>query len=244
MRVLIVEDDPETLDALASTITTQLADATVIPAPDGETGLRYAYTQDPDLVVLDLKLPGKDGFAVLQEIRRGSDVPVVILTGRTGELDEVRGLELGADAYVVKPWSQQVLLSRIRAVMRRAETSPPDHALPDLIVGDLAINLHSHEVRRRGERVRLTAVEYRLLQALARSVDRLLPHRKLLELVWGGESRATLDHLHVYVNRLRLKLEDDPEHPRYIENERGHGYRLARPGSLGAGPLVGEGGGS
>ncbi len=228
MKILVVDDDPHILDAVTVGFQLQWQDAEVIGAHDGDAGLDAFYSQDPDVVVLDVSMPGKSGFEVLQEIRRVSDVPVIMLTARGEETDQVRGLELGADDYVVKPFSHLALLARIKAVLRRAEMPQPTSALPDFQAGDLAINFENHQVTLRGEPVRLTPVEYKLLYHLVRNAGRLMPHEALLDRVWGSEYGATNDYLKVYVSRLRAKLEE-PEGPRYIETERGMGYRFVRP---------------
>ncbi len=228
MKILIVDDDQHILDALTVGFQLQWQDATVIPARDGEEGLRYFYEHDPDVVVLDVAMPGKNGFEVLQEIRRVSDVPVIMLTARGEEMDQVRGLELGADDYVVKPFSHLALLARIKAVLRRAELPPPARALPDFVAGDLAINFQNHQVTLRGEPVKLTPVEYKLLYHLVRNAGRLMPHEALLDRVWGADYGATTDYLKVFISRLRAKIEPK-DGPRYIETERGLGYRFVRP---------------
>lgn len=228
MKILVVDDDQHILDALAVGFQLQWQDATVIPATDGEMGLRHFYEDNPDIVVLDVSMPGKSGFDVLQEIRRISDVPVIMLTARGEEMDQVRGLELGADDYVVKPFSHLALLARIKAVMRRAELPPPVRTVPDFVAGDLAINFQNHQVTLRGEPVRLTPVEYKLLYHLVRNVGRLMPHQALLDRVWGEEYGATTDYLKVFISRLRAKIESD-ESPHLIETERGLGYRFVRP---------------
>lgn len=228
MKILVVDDDQQILDALTVGFQLQWQDATVIPASDGETGLQAFFEHDPDVVVLDVAMPGKNGFEVLQEIRRVSDVPVIMLTARGEEIDQVRGLELGADDYVVKPFSHLALMARIKAVLRRAELPPPTQALPDFEAGELSINFQSHEVKVRGEPVKLTPVEYKLLYHLVRNVGRLMPHQALLDRVWGDEYGATTDYLKVFISRLRSKIERK-DGPRYIETERGLGYRFVRP---------------
>lgn len=229
MKILVVDDDPQILDAVTIGFQLQWQDATVIPATDGETGLQLFYEQDPDVVVLDVTMPGKNGFEVLSEIRRISDVPVIMLTARSEEIDQVRGLEAGADDYVVKPFSHLALLARVKAVLRRAELPPPVRALPDFIAGDLAINFQNHQVMMRGEPVKLTPVEYKLLYHLVRNAGRLMPHQALLDRVWGAEYGATPDYLKVFISRLRAKIEPEGDGPRFIENERGLGYRFVRP---------------
>lgn len=228
MKILVVDDDAHILDALTVGFQLQWQDSVIIPAGDGETGLQKFYDENPDVVVLDVNMPGKNGFEVLQDIRRVSDVPVIVLTARGEEMDQVRGLELGADDYIVKPFSHLALLARIKAVLRRTDLPPPVQAVPDFIVGDLAINFQNHQVTLHGEAVRLTPVEYKLLYHLVRNAGRIMPHQALLDRVWGEEYGATTDHLKVFISRLRSKLETQ-NGQRYIETERGLGYRFVRP---------------
>ncbi len=229
MKVLLVDDDAQILDALTVGLQLQWQDAEVLAASDGEQGLEVYYESDPDVVVLDVSMPRKSGFEVLQEIRRVSDVPVIMLTARGEEMDQVRGLELGADDYVVKPFSHLALIARIKAVLRRAQLPQPVNALPDFVAGDLAINFQNHEVTVRGERVRLTPVEYKLLYHLVRNAGRVMPHQALLDRVWGADADATTDHLKVFISRLRAKIEPNQDGPHFIETERGLGYRFVRP---------------
>lgn len=228
MRILVADDDPQILDALTLGLQLQWQDSTVFAATDGEAALRQFHSVCPDVVVLDVAMPGKDGFAVLQEIRRVSDVPVIMLTARGEEMDQVRGLELGADDYVMKPFSHLALLARIKAVLRRTDLPALAGALPDFVAGDLAINFQEHRVTLRGEPVKLTPMEYKLLYHLARNAGRLVPHQTLLDRVWGEGYGATTHYLKVFVSRLRAKLEPDAR-TRFIETERGLGYRFVRP---------------
>jgi two-component system KDP operon response regulator KdpE len=229
MKILVVDDDQHILEAVTIGIQLQWQDSTVIAASDGEAGLEAFYEHDPDVVVLDVAMPRKNGFEVVKEIRRVSDVPIIMLTARGEEIDQVRGLELGADDYVVKPFGHLALLARIKAVLRRAEMPPPASALPDFSAGDLAINFQNHEVTLRGEPIRLTPVEYRLLYHLVRNSGRLMPHQALLDRVWGDDYGATTDYLKVFTSRLRAKIEPDPARPTYILTERGLGYCFVRP---------------
>ena len=231
MKILVVDDDPLILDALTVGLTLQWQDAEVIPAEDGEAGLSAFYEHNPDVVVLDVNMPRKNGFEVLREIRRIADVPVLMLTARGEETAQVRGLELGADDYIVKPFSHLVLLARIRAVLRRAELPAPVSATPDFVAGELTVNFQNQQVTVRGEPIKLTPVEYRLLFQLVRNAGRLLPHQALLDRVWGADYVASNDHLKVFISRLRAKIER-PDGPRYIVTERGLGYRFARPQDL------------
>jgi two-component system KDP operon response regulator KdpE len=170
-----------------------------------------------------------DGFKVLQEIRFFSDVPVVMLTARDDTIDKVKGLEMGADDYVTKPFNHLELLARIKAVLRRLDMPPPKSRAPSFKSGDLEMDFASQEVRVNGERVELTPTEYKLLYHLVRNAGHTLTHGTLLAKVWGREYRDEVDYLRVYVRRLRDKLGDDPEKPRYIRTERGLGYRFLRP---------------
>jgi len=228
MKILIIDDDPRTLDALSVGIPLQWQGAEILTARDGEEGIEMFFEQDPDLVLLDVTLPRKNGFEILQTIRRVSDAPVIMLTARGEELDQVRGLELGADDYVVKPFGHLSLLARMKAVLRRADLPSPVDTQPDFVAGELTINFASHQVSIRGEPVKLTPVEYKLLYHLVRNAGRLLPHQALLDRVWGEEYGATTDHLKVFISRLRAKLEL-PTGQHFIETERGLGYRFIRP---------------
>ena len=231
MKILVVDDDPHILDALTVGLSLQWQDSEVVPASDGAAGLAAFYEHVPDVVVLDVNMPRKNGFEVLQEIRRVSDVPVIMLTARGEEAAQVRGLELGADDYIVKPFSHLVLLARIKAVLRRAELPMPTAVLPDFRAGELAIHFQNHEVTVNDTPVKLTPVEYKLLYHLTRNAGRLMPHQTLLDRIWGADYVASTDYLKVFISRLRAKLER-PGGPRYIVTERGLGYRFARPQDL------------
>ena len=228
MKILVVDDDPHMREALTISLELHWDDATIFAAKDGEEGLRLFAKHDPDVVLLDVSMPGKDGFLVLAEIRQRSDVPVLMLTARGDEMAQVRGLELGADDYVVKPFSHLALLARIKAVLRRAELPPPARALPDFTAGDLAIHFQNQEVTVKDERVNLTPIEYKLHYHLVRNAGRVLPQQTLLNRVWGEDYDATSDYLKVYISRLRAKLER-PGDAHYIETVRGLGYRFIRP---------------
>jgi len=186
------------------------------------------FREEPDVVLLDVAMPGTSGFDVLKEIRRISDVPVIMLTARGDDLDQVRGLELGADDYVPKPCSYLALMARINAVLRRADMSPPVDSQPDFAAAELAINFRYQEVKVAGQLVKLTPLEYKLLYHLARNAGHLMPRQALLERVWGSEYNAGPEYLKVFISRLRAKLRR-PGGPEYIETERGRGYRFARP---------------
>ena len=226
MKVLVVDDDKAVLDAVAASLALEWPECEVVSASSVAEALRSFSSLDPDLVILDLGLSGESGYEVLHRIRRLSDVPVVIITGRGVEMDEVRGLQLGADDFMPKPFTHGLLVARIKSLLRRAGRPARSNRVPDRIAGHLAIDFGTHEVTLRGDRVKLTPVEYKLLYHLARNPGRLVSHRKLLELVWGNPS-SDLGRLHVYVKRLRDKIEDGANS--FIENERGLGYRFVRP---------------
>jgi DNA-binding response OmpR family regulator len=228
LKILVVDDDPHILDALTIGFELKWPDSTILAAPDGETGLRLFDAHRPDVVVLDVAMPGLNGFEVLKQIRRVSDVPVIMLTARGEEMDQVRGLELGADDYIVKPFSHLALQARIRAVLRRAELPPPAEAQPDFTAGELTINFRDRQVKLGDTPVRLTPVEYKLLYHLARNAGRVMSHELLLERVWGADYVTSPDYLKVFISRLRAKLEGAGG-SRYIETERGLGYRFVRP---------------
>jgi DNA-binding response OmpR family regulator len=226
MKVLLIDDDPEILDAVTVGFHFEWRDCTVLTATTGEEGLRLFYEQSPDIVVLDLVMPDVNGFDVLREIRRLSDVPVIMLTARQKEANHVRGLDLGADDYVTKPFTILTLLARIRAILRRTESRVGGSEARPVVYGDLTIDLRDQQVWVRGERVLLTPSEFRLLYQLARNPNRVIANRVLCERVWGSEWHATANDLKALVHRLRGKLGDNPRQPRYIENQRGLGYRF------------------
>jgi two-component system KDP operon response regulator KdpE len=228
-RVLVVDDEPQTARYLSLNLKARGYE--VLVAVDGCEALKILEENNLDLVLLDLGIPGPDGFAVLQALRRWNDVPVVVVSARGQERDKVRALDLGADDYLTKPFGAQELLARVRAHLRRAEgqgSGPrPPHAL-----GPLQIDFGMRQVRLSGQLVRLTPTEYGLLEQLALAAGRVLTHTTLLQRVWGPGYRDEADYLWAYVSRLRRKLEPHPDHPRYILTEPGVGYRLATPEEL------------
>ena len=229
MKVLVVDDAPEVVDSVRLGFAVQWREVDVLSAGTGKEALELVEQESPDLVLLDVGLPDMDGFKVLQEIRFFSDVPVVMLTARDDTIDKVRGLELGADDYVTKPFNHLELLARIKAVLRRLDMPAPKSRAPSFRSGDMEVDFDAQEVRVKGERVELTPTEYKLLYHLVRNAGHTLTHGTLLAKVWGREYRDEVDYLRVYVRRLRDKLGDHPEKPRYIRTERGLGYRFLRP---------------
>jgi two-component system KDP operon response regulator KdpE len=234
VKILVVDDAPEVLEAVSISFALQWRDTEVLGAADGESGLLAIAREHPDLVLLDVAMPGLDGFATLRRLREFADVPVILLTARDGVLDKVKGLELGADDYVTKPFDHLELLARVKAVLRRLDLPPPVSRAPAFACRDLTVDFASREVRLRGAPVPLTATEYRLLYHLVRNAGHVLPHATLLAKVWGREYREEVEYVRVYVRRLRRKLEDDPERPYYLLTERGTGYRFRSPRDAGS----------
>jgi two-component system KDP operon response regulator KdpE len=231
VKVLVIDDDPRLREALEVGLQLQWQDAEIVSAADGESGVDLFFQNEPDVVLLDVTMPRMNGFDVLKAIRRVSDTPVIMLTARGDDVDQVRGLELGADDYVPKPFSHLALIARIKAVLRRAEMPPPVDALPDFTAGDLAIHFQNEEVTIAGQPIKLTPVEYKLLYHLIRNAGHLMPHQALLDRVWGSDYDAGPEYLKVFISRLRAKLRR-PGGPDYIQTERGRGYRFVRPHEL------------
>lgn len=222
-RVLIVDDEPETLKYVGANLKVRGYD--VITAADGTEALKRAEEDVFDLVLLDITMPGPDGFAVCQAIRQRSAMPIIMLSARGQEKDKVKALDLGADDYITKPFGIEELLARVRSVLRRSQQDVGSSA--PLVIGDLTINFEERRVTRNGEEIKLTPTEYELLVQLARSAGKVLSHTILLQRVWGPEYGGESDYLWAYVRRLRRKIEVDPEHPRYLLTESGVGYRLS-----------------
>jgi two-component system, OmpR family, KDP operon response regulator KdpE len=227
MKILVIDHDPEERDAMTVGFQFQWQDAAVVPAGDGEAGLQEFHRLHPNVVVLEATLPGRDGFEVLREIRLTSDVPVIMVAAGGGEAEEVRGLEMGADGYVSKPFGQLELLARVKAVLRRAMLPSIPRSTSGFVCGGVAIDFSSRTVAVRAKPVRLTPVEYRLLCLLVRNCGRTVSHRALLSQIWGEDS-GTTTHLKVFVSRLRSKI-DAGGGAGYIRTDRGVGYRFVPP---------------
>ena len=226
-KLLIIEDDAELVGALE--VYFSRVGYEVITAVNGLEGLQTLYNVRPDIVVLDIAMPKMDGWEACRRIRELSDVPIVILTARVQEDERVRGLKLGADDYVVKPFSLKELEARLEAVLRRAPDAKARRTGPLFANQELAIDAERLLVTRDGKRVDLTPTELRLLLFLAENVGRVLTHRQILDKVWGDEYSDDADYVKLFVYRLRHKIEPDPKHPQYILSERGIGYRFVDP---------------
>ena len=223
-RILVVDDEPRMIHFIRLNLEHDGFDA--VEASSGTQALGQLRDRLPDLVLLDVMMPDLDGFETLRLLREFSTVPVIMLTAKGDEEDRVRGLEIGADDYVTKPFSPRELVSRVRAVLRRTE-SPASAAHEPVRVDDrLTIDFDRREVRVEGTLVRLRPTEYRLLYHLVQNAGWVVPHDQLLAKVWGYEYRDETHYLRLYINYLRQKLEKDPAHPEYILTERGVGYRF------------------
>jgi DNA-binding response OmpR family regulator len=221
-KMLVIDDFDQILDLLAYTFSQ--AGAQVHLAASGAEGLRQFYAHRPHLVVLDVMMPGMDGWQVCSRIRQVSEVPIVFMTARDAEEDIVRGLDCGAADYVTKPFSPGILLARARSILRRAETARGrDLALP-YHDGHLTVDLDARRVWVHGEPVKLTRIEYRLLAYLLENAGRVLTKQQILENVWGWEYRDNLNYVHAFVRQLRKKLEPEPGRARYILTRHGVGY--------------------
>ena len=226
LKLLIAEDAPEIARAVAYGARLTWPDCHVVMVTNGAEALRRFEEEPADLVVLDVQMPPPNGFEVCQRIRKRSPVPILMLTVRDATLDKVQAFDLGADDYLTKPFDHLELLARLKALVRRT-APPPAPPIPAFAAGDLSIDFTAREVRVRGAEVQLTPTEYRLLEELVRRAGELVPHQVLLEQVWGPAYASAPQHLKVFVRRLRAKLGDDPEHPRYIHTVRGVGYRFS-----------------
>jgi two-component system KDP operon response regulator KdpE len=220
-RILVVDDDRQLLRALRINLTTRGYQVEL--APDGATALAMAGRQPPDLVIVDLGLPDLDGVAVVEGIRGWSKVPVIVLSARHQEQAKVQALDAGADDYVTKPFGMDELLARVRAALRR---SVPAVEEPVVRTDAFTVDLVTKRVTRDGADVRLTPTEWHVLEVLVRNPGKLVPHRQLLQEVWGPRYESETNYLRVYLAQLRAKLEPDPARPRHLLTEPGMGYRF------------------
>ena len=228
-RILVVDDEPDVIESVRLGFELQWREIDVLGAASGEAALDAVEQEHPDLVLLDIGLPDIDGYEVIRRLREFSDVPVVMLTARDDAMDKVKGLELGADDYITKPFNHLELMARVKAVLRRLAMPAPTSRAPSFRSGELEVDFAAHEVRLGGTRLELTPTEYKLLYHLVRNAGHVLQHATLLAKVWGREYVDEVDYLRVYIRRLRDKLADDPDHPTYIRTERGLGYRFIDP---------------
>ena len=223
--ILVVDDDPLIRDLLCEALPIQWDSVAVVTAAHGDEVLRIVLAHETDVVLLDVALPGRSGFEVLQQIRHVSDIPVIMLTGRGDETDQVRGFQLGADDYIVKPVGVPLLVARIRAVLGRTERVPRALGISELTIGPLTFSFDRHQLAVHGRPVDLTPTEFTLLYHLARNAGQVLTYEILLTRIWGPASYRTAEHLRVLVSRLQSKIERAGG-PRCIANEHGLGYWL------------------
>jgi two-component system, OmpR family, alkaline phosphatase synthesis response regulator PhoP len=221
--ILVVEDERQIAEIASDYL--RRAGFSVIVATNGESALDLARTSKPDLLVLDLGLPKVDGLAVAKTLRRESDVPIIMLTARVEESDRLRGLELGADDYVTKPFSPRELVARVQAVLRRAVRSDPPG--DRLRLGDLTLDMPRLKLSRDGETIDLTATEFQLLAVMARQPGRVFTRAQLLDAVHGGQGESFDRAIDAHIKNIRRKIERDPRFPRYVETVYGIGYRCA-----------------
>jgi len=226
--VLVVDDEPQIRRFLRTSL--GVDGYSVQEAATAEDALRFATTARPDLIILDLGLPDRDGFEVLRAIREWSQVPIVVLSVRSREKEKVRAFDMGADDYITKPFGMAEFLARLRAVLRRQiQEEVPD---PVFVVGELEVDLVRRIVRVAGTETRLSPKQYRLLQILVAHAGKVVTHHQLLREIWGPAHTDDVQYLRIFVRKLRSRIEPDPARPRYILTELGVGYRLRTPDQL------------
>jgi two-component system KDP operon response regulator KdpE len=213
-KILVVDDEPHMVMLVEANL--RAAGYEVLSAADGQAALQLAELEQPDLIILDLMLPGLDGYEVCRRIREYSAVPVLMLTARSNEIDLVRGFDVGADDYLVKPFAINELLVRVRAILKRSKFAQEIVQHPAMVVGDMRIDFARRQVTVRGEQVELTPIEYKLLSTLALNANQVMLHQDLLRQVWGPEYRTETEYLRVYMRYLRQKIERDPSNPRIL----------------------------
>lgn len=224
-KILIVDDEPQIRRVLRTTLTSQ--GYTVVEARSGDEALEEIRHERPDLILLDVNMPGRSGFETCTEIRATSDVPIIMLTVRNTERDKVQALDAGADDYVVKPFGVEELMARIRAALRRV--TPPE-SVPPFLSADLKIDFEKRTVLVKGQAVRLTPKEFELLRQLVANQGKAIAHRRLLQAVWGPDYGEETEYLRVFINQLRKKIEPDPRRPRFLHTDPWIGYRFEGPG--------------
>ncbi len=231
MKVLVIEDDPGIVEVVSLCFQLRWSGTGLVSASNGAKGVELVETEKPDVVILDIGLPDMDGYQVLREIRRFSDVPVLMLTVRGEDTNIAKGLELGADDYITKPFSHIELIARIQAVLRRVQGLSVNEEERPFSSGKLSVDFARNEVLVDGKLVRLTSTERKLLYHLLRNEGRILSHDTLLSKIWGETYVDARDLLRVHIQHLRQKLGDNAESPGIIVTEHGMGYKFVRPTS-------------
>ena len=226
MKVLVIDDAPELQEMVSLCFEMRWPQSTILTAETGEKGIQLAQSSSPDIIVLEINLPDRDGFQVCREIRSFSDVPIIMLTVRSDDQDIVKGLEWGADDYITKPFSYIQFLARVQAVIRRSQSLPLGRTEQPFITNDLTIHFDTREVEVRNQPVKLTNIEYNLLFHLVKNAGKPLSTSMLLAKVWGPQYKNTSYLPKVHIQHLRQKIERDPANPRLITTERGVGYKF------------------
>lgn len=225
-KILVVDDEKPIADILRFNLEKEGYDVSL--AYDGDEAVKKAFMYEPDLMLLDVMLPNKDGFQVLKEIRQKLNTPILMLTAKEEEVDKILGLELGADDYITKPFSMRELLARVKANIRRGELTIPSTSKDIIVSGDLVIDLNKYEVLKREKVVELTLREFELLKFLCMRTEQVFSREQLLEEVWGYEYYGDIRTVDVTVRRLRQKIEDNSSNAKYIITKRGVGYYFRR----------------
>ena len=225
-KILVIDDDIFVRDIVTETMNRE--GAQVVTAENGQDGLRQFYASQPDLVVLDVMMPHISGWEICRQIRQLSDVPIIMLTSLGKDADVIRGLDYGAVDYVVKPFNAKVLAARVRTALRQVNMIVPEEKEKSLSFDDghLTIDIEGHRVTCGDEPIKLTKTEFRVLAYLVQNGGVVLTFQQILENVWGWDYQDSIEYVHVYVSRLRQKLEPDPQNPRYLLTEYGIGYRF------------------
>ncbi|GAA6123237.1 response regulator [Bifidobacterium psychraerophilum] len=228
MKILIADDDPQLLKALRITLRSQGYE--IITAQDGESGIRKAIDERPDLFILDIGMPGLNGIEVIQAVRGWNAAPILVLSGRADAREKVRALDAGADGYVTKPVSIDELLAYVRALGRRSAARNEDETDPVVRIGKVTIDFSARSVtlseHQQGPEVRFTPTEWKILDMLFRNHGRLVTRQDMLTQIWGSEHVSDSGYLRLYISQLRKKIEVDPTHPEFLKTEPGMGYRL------------------
>lgn len=226
-KILVVDDEKPIADILQFNL--EKEGYKVICAYDGLEAIELANQEKPDLILLDIMLPQKDGMEVCREIRKTYDMPIIMLTAKDSEIDKVLGLELGADDYVTKPFSTRELLARVKANLRRHQQPTEEQVSTDIVIGELTIQPEAYLVKKRGEAIELTHREFELIHYLAKRIGQVMTREHLLQAVWGYDYFGDVRTVDVTIRRLREKVEDNPSYPTWIVTRRGVGYYLSNP---------------
>ncbi len=225
--ILLVDDDPQLIRLVRANL--ESLGYKVFAAMNARSALEFVDMEMPDMIILDIMLPEIDGYELCQRIREFASIPIIMLTAKVEDIDKVRGLKLGADDYVTKPFNVQELIARIEAVLRRARSSEEVSGPRTFTCGDVSVDFVRRRVTIRGQEVALTLTEYKLLSQLASNAGRVMLHRELLTRVWGPEYQGELEYLRAYIRHLRQKIEEDPHQPKYILSKPGIGYIFVSP---------------